>query len=93
MKYKLSMFNFDLPEKLITDTPAKNRDDAKLMVLHRESGEIEHKKVDERDHRDNCIKLVKYEKIELAKKLAKIEQEHALCHKNIGKTTMTKEFG
>ena len=45
MKYKLSMFNFDLPEKLITDTPAKNRDDAKLMVLHRDSGEIEHKKV------------------------------------------------
>ena len=39
------MFNFDLPEKLITDTPAKNRDDAKLMVLHRDSGEIEHKKV------------------------------------------------
>ena len=45
MKYKLSMFNFDLPEKLIADSPAKNRDDAKLMVLHRSSGEIEHKKV------------------------------------------------
>ena len=45
MKYKLSMFNFDLPEKLITDTPPKNRDDAKLMVLHKDSGEIEHKKV------------------------------------------------
>ena len=39
------MFNFDLPEKLIADSPAKNRDDAKLMVLHRSSGEIEHKKV------------------------------------------------
>ena len=45
MKYKLSMFNFDLPEKLIADTPLKNRDDAKLMVLHKKTGEIEHKKV------------------------------------------------
>lgn len=39
------MFNFDLPEKLIADTPAKTRDDSKLMVLHRNTGEIEHKKV------------------------------------------------
>jgi S-adenosylmethionine:tRNA ribosyltransferase-isomerase len=45
MKYKLSMFGFDLPEKLIADTPVKNRDDAKLMVLHRKTGEIEHRKV------------------------------------------------
>ena len=45
MKYKLSMFGFDLPEKLIADTPAKTRDDSKLMVLHRSTGEIEHKKV------------------------------------------------
>ena len=45
MKYKLSMFGFDLPEKLIADTPAKNRDDAKLMVLHKKTGEIEHRKV------------------------------------------------
>jgi len=45
MKYKLSMFGFDLPEKLIADTPIKNRDDAKLMVLHKKTGEIEHKKV------------------------------------------------
>ena len=39
------MFNFNLPEKLIADTPRKTRDDAKLMVLHRSTGEIEHKKV------------------------------------------------
>ena len=45
MKYKLSMFNFDLPEKLIADTPAKTRDDSKLMVLHRNTGEIKKKKV------------------------------------------------
>ena len=45
MKYKLSMFNFDLPTKLIADTPAKSRDDSKLMVLYRSNGQIEHKKV------------------------------------------------
>ena len=39
------MFGFDLPEKLIADTPSKNRDDAKLMVLHKSTGDIEHKKV------------------------------------------------
>ncbi len=45
MKYKLSMFKFDLPEARIANKPAENREDAKLMVLHRETGEIEHKKV------------------------------------------------
>ena len=45
MKYKLSMFNFDLPEKLVTDTPAKSRDESKLMVVNKETGDIEHKKV------------------------------------------------
>jgi len=45
MKYKLSMFSFDLPEKLITDTPAKSRDESKLMVINKNTGDIEHKKV------------------------------------------------
>ena len=45
MKYKLSMFGFDLPEKLIANTPAKNRDDSKLMVIHRSTGKIEHKRI------------------------------------------------
>ena len=39
------MFNFDLPEKLVTDTPAKSRDESKLMVVNKETGDIEHKKV------------------------------------------------
>ena len=44
MKYKLSHFVFNLPEVRKAKAPAKNRDESKLMVLHRESGKIEHKK-------------------------------------------------
>lgn len=40
---KLSEFSFDLPEELIAEYPSDNRDEAKLMVLHRDSGLIEHK--------------------------------------------------
>lgn len=43
MKMKLSHFNFDLPEELIVDRPAKNRDESRLMVVHRKTGEVEHK--------------------------------------------------
>ena len=44
MKYKLSHFVFSLPETRKAKTPAKNRDESKLMVLYRESEKIEHKK-------------------------------------------------
>ncbi|MDG1741626.1 MAG: tRNA preQ1(34) S-adenosylmethionine ribosyltransferase-isomerase QueA [Crocinitomicaceae bacterium] len=40
---KLSQFNFDLPEELIAEYPSDNRDEARLMVIHRDSGKIEHK--------------------------------------------------
>ncbi len=40
---KLSQFKFDLPDKLIATHPAYNRDDARLMVVNRKTGEIEHK--------------------------------------------------
>ena len=40
---KLSEFNFDLPEELIANYPCDNRDEAKLMVIHRDTGKIEHK--------------------------------------------------
>src|SRR5258707_13704683 len=40
---KLSQFKFNLPESLIAHTPAGTRDEARLMVLHRDSGKIEHK--------------------------------------------------
>lgn len=43
MRTKLSQFKFDLPEKLIAQTPSKERDESRLMVLHRDTGKIEHK--------------------------------------------------
>lgn len=36
-------FDFDLPEELIAQTPLKDRSSSRLMILDRESGEIEHK--------------------------------------------------
>ncbi len=40
---KLSAFKFELPEDKIAKYPTENRDDSRLMVLHKETGEIEHK--------------------------------------------------
>lgn len=40
---KLSEFKFDLPSDLIAQYPVENRDESRLMVLHRKTGEIEHK--------------------------------------------------
>jgi S-adenosylmethionine:tRNA ribosyltransferase-isomerase len=42
-KMKLSQFNFDLPEELIAKYPSENRDEARLLVVHRETGKFEHK--------------------------------------------------
>lgn len=43
MRTKLSQFNFDLPEKLVAKYPTDVRDESRLMVVHKESGKIEHK--------------------------------------------------
>ena len=40
---KLSNFNFDLPKELLAEYPSENRDEARLMVIHRKTGKIEHK--------------------------------------------------
>ena len=40
---KLSKFKFKLPEELIAQYPAKHRDESHLMVVHRKTGEIEHR--------------------------------------------------
>lgn len=40
---KLSEFDFELPEELIANYPVENRDESRLMVVHRETGKIEHK--------------------------------------------------
>src|SRR5690554_4196699 len=39
---KLSQFKFDLPEELIAKYPSHHRDEARLMVVHRESDKVEH---------------------------------------------------
>ena len=43
MRTKLSQFNVDLPKDLIAQYPVKSRDESRLMVVHRDSGKIEHK--------------------------------------------------
>jgi len=40
---KLSQFQFNLPPEKIATEPPRWRDEAKLMVLHKATGEIEHK--------------------------------------------------
>ena len=40
---KLTDFNYYLPEELIAQTPIKKRDESRLMLLDKNTGEIEHK--------------------------------------------------
>ena len=40
---KLSQFSFNLPKEKIASEPVKWRDECKLMVLHKDTGEIEHR--------------------------------------------------
>lgn len=42
-KMKLSQFAIKLPDNLIAKKPARFRDESRLMVLHRDTGEIEHR--------------------------------------------------
>ncbi len=37
-------FDYELPKELIAQTPLSKRDESKLLVLDRETGEVEHKK-------------------------------------------------
>lgn len=41
---KTDDFDFELPESLIAQHPLEKRDESKLMILDRKTGEIEHKK-------------------------------------------------
>ena len=54
MKYKLSMYKFDLPQTRIPNKPIEYREDAKMMVVDRKDGKIEHKKVS--DLKDYFVK-------------------------------------
>ena len=40
---KLSQYKFSLPPELIAKYPAANRDESRMMVLHRDTGDIEHR--------------------------------------------------
>lgn len=40
---KLDEFDFELPEELIAQHPTDKRDESRLLVLHKNTGEIEHK--------------------------------------------------
>jgi len=40
---KLSQYKYNLPEELIAKYPTENRDESRLMILHRDTGKIEHK--------------------------------------------------
>ncbi len=40
---KLSRFKYDLPEELLAEYPAEHRDEARMMVINRKEGTIEHK--------------------------------------------------
>ena len=43
MRTKLSQFNFELPEKLVAKYPTEYRDESRLMVVHKDTGKIEHR--------------------------------------------------
>ncbi|MDR3126972.1 MAG: tRNA preQ1(34) S-adenosylmethionine ribosyltransferase-isomerase QueA [Tannerellaceae bacterium] len=40
---RLSKFGFELPMELIAEYPATHRDESRLLVLHRDTGEVEHR--------------------------------------------------
>lgn len=39
---KIDEFDFELPEKLIAQIPRENRDESRLMVLNRQTGDVKH---------------------------------------------------
>lgn len=41
-KYKLDTYNYFLPENLIAQKPAEPRDSSRLLVLNKDTGEVEH---------------------------------------------------
>ena len=56
---KTDDFDYELPERLIAQSPLKNRDDSKLLILNRENGNIKHTKfshiIDELDSDDILV--------------------------------------
>ena len=42
-RMKLSQFKFEVPQDLVAQYPLDNRDESRMMVVHKDTGEIEHK--------------------------------------------------
>ncbi len=40
---KTSSFDYDLPSEFIAQTPAEPRDSSRLMIVHRSTGQLEHR--------------------------------------------------
>ena len=40
---KVDLFEYELPEELIAQQPVERRAEARMLVLHRATGEIEHR--------------------------------------------------
>src|SRR6266571_3372352 len=43
MTYKISDFDYELPQELIAQTPIEPRDASRLLVVHRDMGIFEHR--------------------------------------------------
>ncbi len=60
MGMKLVEFQYNLPEKYIAQQPLPRRDSSKLLVLHKDTGEIEHRKftnIVDYLEKDDCLVL------------------------------------
>lgn len=47
---KLADFDFNLPPALLAEYPAQRRDESRLMIVHRETGKIEHRQFTDLPH-------------------------------------------
>ncbi|WLR44063.1 tRNA preQ1(34) S-adenosylmethionine ribosyltransferase-isomerase QueA [Bacillus carboniphilus] len=57
---KLDLFDFHLPEELIAQVPLKERDASRLMILNKQSGDINHEQfrhITEYFHAGDCLVL------------------------------------
>jgi S-adenosylmethionine:tRNA ribosyltransferase-isomerase len=57
---KIDLFDFELPEELIAQTPLSNRDASRLMVLNKKTGEIRHetfRNIISYLHKGDCLVL------------------------------------